>query len=226
MKFPLASLLLGGSMLCASLLAVALKPTHRMADDGPKVNLETLIPRQIGGWRIDPNVRPVQVSPDLEEALKKTYDQILERTYVDDRGRRVMVSLVYGTDELTEALSAHRPENCYYTQGFQIVLAESGTLDVGATVLPAKKLVAIQGTRQEPITYWMTVGDKVVMPGFNRRLTQAEYGLTGTIPDGVLMRVSSIGSDWEAQFEVQGKFLADLVSSVDPAHRGKLIGVL
>jgi len=38
------------------------------------------------------------------------------------------------------------------------------------------------------------------------------------------MRVSSIGADWDNQFGVQEKFLADLISAIQPANRAKLIG--
>jgi len=211
-------------MVTGSVSAIVLQPRHRMADDSPKVDLATLVPRQFGAWEIDPNIRPVQVSPDIEATLKRTYDQIVERTYVDDKQHRVMVSLVYGTDELTEALAAHRPEACYFAQGFQVLLSSFSTLSAGGKLLPIQQLVAVQGSRQEPITYWMTVGEDVVRPGINRRLTQARYGLAGRIPDGVLMRVSSIGADWDNQFALQQQFLMELIAAIPPNGRRPLIG--
>jgi len=35
-------------MLAAAGLALAMTPTHKLADQGPKLNLETMIPKQFG----------------------------------------------------------------------------------------------------------------------------------------------------------------------------------
>jgi hypothetical protein len=42
MKISLKHLLTG--------LAIAITPTHKLADQGPKIDLETMIPKQFGEW--------------------------------------------------------------------------------------------------------------------------------------------------------------------------------
>lgn len=90
--------------------------------------------------------------------------------------------------------------------------------------LPIKRLMAIKGNRNEPITYWVTVGDKAVLPGFDQKLQQLRYGLTGSVPDGILVRVSSIDSDRENAYQLQATFIRDLLSTVDDKGRIRLIG--
>jgi EpsI family protein len=57
-----------------------------------------------------------------------------------------------------------------------------------------RRLFTSKGSREEPLTYWFTVGDRAVQ-GWNARLVELSYTLTGQIPDGLLFRVSSIDAD-------------------------------
>jgi len=38
----------GLAMVAAAGLALAMTPTHKLADQGPKIDLETMIPKQFG----------------------------------------------------------------------------------------------------------------------------------------------------------------------------------
>jgi hypothetical protein len=48
------------------------------------------------------------------------------------------------------------------------------------------------------------------MPGVPRKLVQLRYGLLGEIPDGMLVRVSSLVNNSEDAFALQARFIADL----------------
>ena len=50
MKISLKPLLTGLAMLAAAGLALAITPTSKIADQGPKIDLETMIPKQFGEW--------------------------------------------------------------------------------------------------------------------------------------------------------------------------------
>ena len=52
MKFPLlrTGIVVAVLMMAACVLAVVLRPTQMIADAIPKIDLETVIPRQFGGW--------------------------------------------------------------------------------------------------------------------------------------------------------------------------------
>lgn len=219
-------LVIGVCMFAAAGLALALKPTARLADSEPAINLETLIPRQFGEWKVDESIAPVQVSPDVQAKLDKIYGQTLARTYVDTEGRRVMLSIAYGANQGSDDFQVHRPEYCYSAQGFQVKEGWKDVLALDSGRLPIQRLEAIQGSRTEPITYWITIGDKATLPGLSRKLTQLSYGLTGKIPDGMLIRVSSINPDRQEAYHLQDQFVNAMLDAVNPAQRVRLTGTL
>lgn len=90
--------------------------------------------------------------------------------------------------------------------------------------LPIKRLMAVKGNRNEPITYWVTVGNKAVLPGLDQKLQQLRYGFTGSVPDGILVRVSSIDTDKDKAYQLQTIFIQDLLATVDVKERARLIG--
>lgn len=211
-------------MLIAAGVALALTPTRKMADQVSPVALEKMIPRDFGDWRVDPSILPVSVSPDVQAKLDKIYNQTLARTYVNVRGERIMLSIAYGGDQ-SDAMRAHRPEVCYAAQGFQVSAMLASVMDLASNQMPVMRMVASQGPRNEPITYWMTVGDRVVVTGLQQKLAQIRYGLTGTIPDGLLIRVSSIGRDAPRAYRLQDDFTRSLLSALSPDARARVIGV-
>lgn len=213
-------------MFVAAGMAIALKPTAKIADAGRAIDLETLIPKQFGEWRIDESIIPVQVSPDVQAKLDKIYGQTLTRTYINNSGRRVMLSIAYGANQGSDDFQVHRPEFCYSAQGFQVMKGWEDNLQYGAGSLPIKRLEAIQGRRNEPITYWITIGDQATLPGIGRKLAQLSYGLTGKIPDGMLIRVSSISPNADEEYRLQDRFVNAMLDAVEPTQRVRLTGTL
>jgi EpsI family protein len=218
------SILLALLMLAASIGAVALRPTHKLADDGPRVDLEAMIPRQFGEWSMVQDRRIVAANPQETEVLNKIYSQTLSRSYADAKGNSIMLSIAYGGDQ-RDSMQVHKPEVCYPAQGFALLGKESGTLATHIGNLPVTRLVASLGQRREPITYWTTIGDQVVAPGIQKKLVEMKYALAGTIPDGLLFRVSSIDGDSRVAFEQQGRFVDQLLQSVEPDSLNRLAGV-
>ncbi|MDD5363781.1 MAG: EpsI family protein [Gallionellaceae bacterium] len=217
-------LLIGVVMLAAAGLAVALKPTHKVADQGPKINLETMIPKQFGDWRMVDELDRMMVSPEVRAKLDRIYNQTLTRTYIDGKGARVMLSIAYGGDQ-SDAMQMHKPEVCYPAQGFHVLKDVADGLIQGPDgPIPVRRLVASQGARNEPITYWMRVGQKVTGDGLPKKLEQLRYGLTGRVPDGLLFRVSSIGQDSDKEYVIQEQFIKSLLMDVSEAAKTKLLG--
>ena len=212
-------------MIVATALAATLRPSKHVADEGPKIELETLIPKEFGAWRIDASVIPVVASPDAQAVLKKIYSQTLARTYINRSGDRIMLSVAYGGDQ-SDSMQVHKPEVCYPAQGFSILSTLKSHLATQFGQIPVMRLVAVQGARVEPITYWITVGDRVARTGWEQKLAQLHYGLTGRIPDGMLIRVSSIDRDEARAYEVQSQFIQSVLSSMTAPTRARLIGVL
>lgn len=205
--------------------AQAWRPTARLADTRPKVDLETLFPKTFADWRVDDRM-PVQlVSPDAQAVLDKIYNQTLSRVYVNSHGSRIMLSVAYGGDQ-SDGTRAHRPEVCYPAQGFQIDSSRESLLELGMGQLRVRQLLARLGGRIEPITYWVTVGERVALSGTEQKLAQLAYSTRGVVPDGMLVRISSIEPLATKAYDAHRVFLADMVSSFPDSARRQIVGSL
>jgi EpsI family protein len=218
-----ASLILGVAMAATSALTGALTPTRKVAAAQAQFSLEQMIPRRFGGWTVDDSVAPLTPDETQKELIAALYDQTLARTYVNDAGQRVMLSIAYGGDQ-SKQLQLHLPEVCYVAQGFDMVKDQHGNLATRYGQVPVKRLVMRQNTRNEPITYWVTIGDKAVMSGLGQKYQRFVYGLTGKIPDGMLVRVSTIGADELAAYRVQARFVNQMLDALAPRARTRLLG--
>ncbi len=205
-------------------LSYAMTPTQKMSEIGPKIDLETMLPKQFGEWTTDETVAPLRTDPETAQMLDRLYNQILSRTYVDRQGRRVMLLIAYGGDQ-SESMQVHKPEVCYPSLGFKLHQESHGSLDTGFGAVPVKRMVAVQGRRIEPVTYWMTIGDKIAEGGGGAwKLEQIKYGLTGKIPDGLLFRLSSITGDAAAAYAAQQEFTQALIKALPEKDRARFIG--
>jgi EpsI family protein len=203
--------------------AQAWRPTARLADTRPKVELEAMFPKAFGDWRVDDRM-PVQlIAPDTQAMLNKIYNQTLSRTYVNRQGDRIMLSVAYGGDQ-SDATRAHRPEVCYPAQGFQIDSSRDGVLDLNGHKLRVRQLVSRLGARVEPVTYWITVGERITLSGTEQKLAQLGYSTRGVIPDGMLIRVSSIDPNVDRAYVEQANFVSELANAIPAAGRSRLFG--
>jgi EpsI family protein len=208
------SLSLAAVLLFTAAAGQILMPSELRAKHRPAPQLETLIPAQFGGWERADLGNVAIVSPDLKAGVNRLYAQTLSRSYRDRDGRRIMLSIAYGSHQQGNELQAHRPEFCYKAQGFTLLGTSETELPVAGQRLPVRHIVARQRSRIEPITYWMTVGDNPALPGLQRKLAQIRYGLSGEIPDGMLVRVSSVGRDAAQEYALQARFIAALREAV------------
>lgn len=223
MNAQIKNFLLLAMMVAASGLAVAMRPTQRIADTGPAVKLATIIPTSFGDWQEEPQNQTLIIDPQQKEMIDKLYNQTLSRTYINAQGYRIMLSIAYGSDQ-SDAKQVHKPEVCYPAQGFALKNKQYGQFETQGTTIPVTRIETSLGQRQEPVTYWITVGDRVVGPGLNKKLVEMSYGLKGQIPDGLLFRISSIDSDTTKAYEKQNTFANQLLASLAPEYRQKFIG--
>lgn len=219
------SLALCALMASASALSLRLTPTAKMADQGARVDLAAVVPASFGDWTVDKSIVPLQVDPATQQKLDKIYNQTLSRTYVNSRGERVMLSLAYGGDQ-SDTMAVHKPEVCYTAQGFEVKSQSNETLATQQGGIPVKRLFAVAGAREEPITYWITVGDKAIRPGLQQKMQQLRYGLSGTVPDGMLVRVSNIGGDTGQSYGLHDRFINQLLQAMDGDGRTRLAGIM
>jgi len=220
------SLLVLGAMLATSGAIVAGKPTRKANEFGTDLKLDTMFPARFADWQVDPTITPVLPNPQLQKVIEETYDQTLARTYLNGQGERIMLSVAYAGRE-HEDMNTHRPEVCYPAQGMSVRKSTWRTqLDINGTALPLHRLVTGNGARNEPISYWLVVGRQVADFGMQQRWVTIKYGLTGRIPDGMLVRVSSIDSDETRAFAAQDRFVREILQAMAPIHRQRLLGAL
>lgn len=215
--------LIAAAMVLAAALAVVGKPSAKLANQTSPVSLEELVPKRFGSWQVDDTIVPVVADPKIQAKLDEIYNQTLARTYYNSAGEHVMLSIAYGGDQ-SDAMQIHRPEICYTAQGFHVVKQAFGRFATDYGVLPVKRLVAVQGQRTEPITYWVVVGDAAISDGMRQKLQQLKYGLTGRVPDGMLVRVSSIDRDEDLAFGTQERFLREMLAAMPETSRARVAG--
>lgn len=222
-KTLLINFAIGTMMVSSAAVTQVVTPRVKMADTQARFELATMIPERFGSWHVDETVVPLQVDAETQAQLNKIYNQTLSRTYINRDGERIMLSIAYGGDQ-SDNMGVHKPEICYGAQGFDVKKNGTAQLDTSYGKLPVTHLFAKAGARQEPITYWITIGGKATLPGVDQRLAQLRYGLTGMVADGMLVRVSNIAGDASASYVLQNAFINDLLQSLDPASRARLIG--
>lgn len=214
----------GFVMIAAASLSSIMEPTQRLADQLPQLELEEAIPKSFANWEADAGLFVVQVSPDVLERLRKVYSDTLSRVYVNRRtGDRIMLSIAYGREQ-RGILAVHYPEVCYPAQGFGIASNQIGQVVTPSGGIPVRRLESVLKPRYEPITYWTTIGDQLSLGGAHKRLIELKYGLSGIVPDGLLVRVSSIERDSNAAFKKHDDFIRDMLEALPPTTRQRLIG--
>ena len=123
-------------------------------------------------------------------------------------------------------MQVHNPEVCYPAQGFTLQKRKAGNLASANGVIPVIRMLTNLGLRVEPVTYWITVGDRVVTGGIQKKLIEMSYGFYGKIPDGMLIRISSIDAMADRAYEIQNLFAAELLGAIAPAQRQRFTGDL
>lgn len=202
----------------------AMKPRQRLSLVKAPIQLEQQVPSTMGEWSVDGSIIPLLPDASLQARLDALYSQLLARTYVNRQGQRVMLSIAYGADQGSEATAVHRPEFCYSAQGFKVRNAGRRILTLGRQQIEVQRLIGEMGGRFEPITYWVTLDEQATLPGLSRKLDQLRYGLRGQIPDGMLVRVSTVGLSEEQSFSVQQEFLESLYEAISSTVRSRYFG--
>lgn len=207
----------------SAVAAKVMTPTIYLSNSLPAFNLDKSIPSRFDDWQEEKNFGPEIVNPQSLQLVNKIYTQTLSRTYVNNKGERIMLSVAYGADQ-RDGFQLHHPEVCYPAQGFQVQLNETHILKTGFSSIPVKRLMTKLGSRSEPVTYWTTVGTKVVQGGKDTKIAQIGYGIKGHIPDGLLFRISSITSDATSGYASHEAFARQLIAVLPAESRTRLIG--
>ncbi len=196
--------------------------------------LAQAIPEKFGAWSIIQNA-PVQVNPAVSQpgarTQKQPYDEVVQRTYGDQAGRQVMLTVAYAY-RLQQEVKIHRPPICYAAQGFEIKSLTPVTLDLPSSragePFRALRMEASRQGWQEVVLYWIRVGDQHSESVVASRLHILARGLMGQATDGVLVRVSALRHPGESTAEINlrlAAFLRELYPAVERsgAPSGRLL---
>jgi EpsI family protein len=210
-------------MLIASALAWIAHPTFEALSTAPKFDLQTMIPSSFAEWKADDQSPTLIVNPQQEALLAAIYSQTLSRTYYNAEGYRIMLSVAYGSDQ-RKANQVHKPEVCYPAQGFSLESLSSEKFSFGKSWIPLTRVVTSLGQRHEPVTYWTIIADQPVTGAIQRKRIELGYTLTGRIPDGMLVRVSSIDADTVNAYRMQDIFITRILEALTPEARKRVGG--
>ena len=213
-------------MAAAAAGGQAMVPTRRMAQLRGPFKLADIVPSNFAGWQVDDRSAGGIVNPQTEALLNKLYSQMLDRTYVDGQGHRIMLSIAYGADQADDDVQLHYPEVCYPAQGFRVKSSRVEQVDTVRGVVRVRRLeTQFSDSRFEPVTYWTVVGDQQSLGGWDRKVSEIRHGLRGEIVDGLLFRVSSIDRNSGQAFALQAGFIRDIVAAMSPQARRQLAGL-
>lgn len=221
LKHPI-SWILGIVLALVSALSYSHIPRKLLADDLKPLSLQEVVPQTFGDWRMLPQSSAV-VNPQANELLDYLYSDVLTRSYVNSAGQVIMLSIAYGRTQ-SDNRAVHYPEACYPAQGLPLLSTQVSRTQISGRDIPVKHLVARRGQYIEPITYWATVGERVVLSGTTHKVAQMRYSVEGYIPDGMIIRASSIGEDTGQEYRLQLAFFRDMMAAIAPSYRSRFIG--
>ncbi|WP_297572283.1 exosortase-associated protein EpsI, B-type [uncultured Deefgea sp.] len=199
------------------------KPNKKISAERTTLLADTL-PDSVGEWNVDKQQVNVIENQELQDTVSRIYSDVASKTYVNANNQRVMVSLAYVSDQ-SDAMGVHLPEVCYPAQGFIVEKVDSISLKLNDRDLPVNRINAVAGERREPIIYWTVTGNYLTLPGNSTKLIQLKYALSRKVPDGLLVRISTIGEDRYQEYKIQEEFINDLYKSLKEKSRARLFGV-
>jgi len=213
--------IVGAACLVGAGTAQALHPRKRVELIGA-AKLEDITPSSFGEWR-QIHVGDV-IQPRTEGTLSaELYSQLIGRIYQNVSGDYVMLAIAYGSTQ-SDLLQLHRPETCYPAFGFEISKSVLGDVGVRGARVPTRSLLARAPGRLENVTYWTRIGEYLPRTQTEQREDKLRISLGGIIPDGILVRASSIGDDWERSIALNRRFLSELMLATAPSDLPVFVG--
>ncbi|HET6941280.1 MAG TPA: EpsI family protein [Sphingomicrobium sp.] len=201
-------------------VAAARQPSKNVDYLG-KAKLEDVLPEKIGRWTFVSNSG--LVVPPEDQLARALYSQLLTRTYMDAAGNGIML-LVAQSGSQSGILQIHRPEFCYTAGGYTLTPSVPHPVLLPGRELPALSISATREARTEQIVYWTRIGNHLPSSWTQQRLAVAMDNLKGYIPDAVMVRVSTYGSDKPLALADVDEFIRALMGAITPQVRRVLIG--
>lgn len=215
-------LLFAGACVAAAGTAYALKPRRRLTllKDA---KFADVVPIRFGDWSSEDSDGLVQ--PKSEGLAAMLYSEMVGRIYRDSAtGQQVMMLIAYG-DTQSDLLQLHRPESCYPAVGFELRSVTPGVLRLnGGAEVPVRRIVAKGADRIENVMYWTRMGEYLPNSAGDQRSVRLKTAMEGYVPDGALVRFSTLGDSPERAFALIDRFARALLSATPASQRQALVG--
>jgi EpsI family protein len=186
------------------------------------MKLGDIVPPRIGRWSHGDKQSVIVARAD-DAFPAAGSDQLVARSYRSADAPTVMLLIAYGSTQ-GATLQLHRPETCYPGQGFRLSDFSEPALALGGGRIQARRFTATRDQRVERLIYWTRIANSFP------RNTAGEYAailgsvVSGMVPDGVLVRLSTLTPDIAQADAALDRFAAELVRSVSPLGRRVLLG--
>ncbi len=211
-------------MVVASVCAYVAKPPTYMATVSPRASLTSELPAVIQNWKKLPMDIATVVDPTRQAVLSYLYTETLAENFANDSNQRIMLSIAYGKDQ-SDGHDVHKPDLCYPAQGFTILEQRGMTLELDTNHrINVQYLKTQNGERIEPLIYWTTAGDFVYQSRWQKKLIAFDYAKYKLIPDGMIVRVSTIEADDAVAMKEISEFVRDWYAAMPAAQRKRYFG--
>ena len=213
-------LLMGAALTATAVVAFAREPRETMRRLKPG-ELESMIPIRIGQWGFE--TRSGLVLPPDYPLAKSLYSDVLTRVYVSEDRPPVMLLIAYSNTQ-NGMLQLHRPEVCYPAGGYTLTETKTKALAISPGVaIPARFFSAESPARTEQVMYWTRIGTESPTSWIDQRAAVIRANLKQVIPDGILVRISTVLPDYGSAEPVLREFAASLVKELQSNGRKLLV---
>ena len=220
-SFSRRGLLIGGSLLVTAAAAARARPQtseHLLLRE----RLEDLVPQRIGGWQNSGSAGVIVSEPE-DGLVESGYDQLLTRAYSAAQVS-VMLVLAYGSVQ-GGSLQLHRPETCYPGQGFRLSQFQDFDMSLGhEEQVHLRKFTARRDDRKERVMYWTRIADFFPLSTMTEYRAILSSVARGVVPDGILVRVSMLGTDTTIDDGLLEQFIRDMIAALPPLGQKLLLG--
>lgn len=213
------TLLIGGVLAAASGVAYARQP-QIAARPVPAKRFESWVPKRFGPWSEVSTSGVVLPPPDtLRDRL---YDNLVTRVYQAEGRDPVMFLTAYNNAQ-DGVLQVHRPEVCYPVGGYTLTETQGVPLATDGRVVPANFFTATGPDRVEQVLYFTRLGDAYPRSWAEQRLSVIRANLAGRIPDGIMLRVSVLGTNAPLALKELQQFTDQFIDAAAPPLRQLLL---
>jgi EpsI family protein len=217
-------ILLAVFMIGASIISSIAKPTRYLADISPRARLSDEIPNVFKRWKKLPTDVVTVLDPTQQAVLEYLYTETLAANYVNTSNQLVMLSIAYGKDQ-SLGHEVHKPSLCYPAQGFTVIEEREIplTLDTHRSII-VRYMKTQKGQRIEPLIYWTTAGDFIYRNRMQQKLIGFKYSRDNLIPDGMIVRASTLENDPAVALTSITDFVQDWYESMPEQQRRRYFG--